>query len=123
MPYSEKRIEFINSNIKYISNFANSHETFTEEDISNRTKEEANKLSNYYHISELEVNKKLKESSIAIEIYDKLTKDEYKAILVERGLMKFIEYFRQNKQIETIYKKQILALYHELNTEYQYYVA
>ena len=58
-----------------------------------------------------------------IEIYDKLTKDEYKAILVERGLMKFIEYFRQNKQIETIYKKQILALYHELNTEYQYYVA
>lgn len=121
--YSEKRIEFINSNIKYISNFANSHETFTEEDISNRTKEEANKLSNYYHISEIEVNKKLKESSIAIEIYDRLTKDEDKMILVERGLMKFIEYFRQNKRIETIYKKQILALYHELNTKYQYHAA
>ena len=80
-------------------------------------------MSNYYHISEIEVNKKLKESSIAIEIYDRLTKDEDKMILVERGLMKFIEYFRQNKRIETIYKKQILALYHELNTKYQYHAA
>ena len=121
--YSEKRVEYLKSDIKFISNFANKYNSFTEENILKRNDEEANKLSNYYQINEIELNRKIKESTIAIQIYNKLNNDEWKIVLIERGLLKFIEYVRLNTKIQNEQKQEILLFFDNLKTEYQYIAA
>lgn len=118
--YNLKWNDFFNSNIKYIQNFATKYKTFSEDDITNRTNDEASKLSEYYKIDEIEINRKIKENAIAIQIYNKLDNDEFKFVLLERGLIKFIEYFRTNLKINSDYRNKILTFYLELNNEYQY---